>query len=64
MRHPNYLGVMGELLGTALMAQAPVTGLLALMGFGALILARIKIEEGALARAAPRGPGNTSMTAR
>jgi methyltransferase len=56
MRHPNYLGVMGELLGTALMAQAPVTGLLALMGFGALILARIKIEEGALARAAPGVP--------
>jgi hypothetical protein len=26
------------------------------MGFGALILARIKIEEGALARAAPGVP--------
>jgi methyltransferase len=51
MRHPNYLAVLGEFVGMALMARAPVTGVLSLLLFGALILTRIKIEEAALARA-------------
>ena len=48
MRHPNYAGVAGELLGMALMAQAQVTGAAAIVAFGALMLARIRVEERAL----------------
>jgi methyltransferase len=48
LRHPNYLAVMGELAGAALIAHAPLTGGLALAGFGALLLLRIRIEERAL----------------
>ncbi len=49
LRHPNYIGVMGELVGMALMAQAVVVGLVAIGGFGALLLARVRVEERALA---------------
>lgn len=49
MRHPNYAGVAGELAGMALMAQAPIAGTAAVVGFGALMLARIRVEERALA---------------
>lgn len=48
LRHPNYLAVMGELAGAALIAHAPVTGGIALTGFGALLLLRIRVEERAL----------------
>lgn len=48
MRHPNYLGVMGELAGMALMAAAPLAGSVALIAFAALIAARIRVEERAL----------------
>ncbi len=48
LRHPNYVGVVGEILGMALMAQAPVTGTLALLVFGALLRARVRVEEDAL----------------
>jgi methyltransferase len=48
MRHPNYLGVMGELLGMAIMAHAPVAGGAAIVIFGVLITARIRVEERAL----------------
>jgi methyltransferase len=48
LRHPNYVGVAGELAGAALMAFAPLTGVIALVLFGALMLARISIEERAL----------------
>jgi methyltransferase len=47
-RHPNYIGVAGELAGMALRAQAPVAGTVALAGFGVLLLARIRVEERAL----------------
>ena len=33
-RHPNYVGVIGELAGVALMSGALVTGPLATLGFG------------------------------
>ena len=49
MRHPNYLGVMGELAGMALMAQAPIAGTLSMVIFGILIARRIRVEERALA---------------
>jgi methyltransferase len=48
MRHPNYVGVAGELAGFALLARAPVSGVLSLALFGALLLARIRVEERAL----------------
>ena len=51
LRHPNYAGVIGELTGAALMAEAVVAGPLALVGFGALLWLRIRVEERALAAA-------------
>lgn len=51
VRHPNYIAVAGELAGMALMAQAQVAGVAALAAFGALMVARIRIEERALAAA-------------
>ena len=44
-RHPNYVGVMGELAGVALIAHARLTGPLALLAFGLLIVRRIHVEE-------------------
>ena len=48
LRHPNYIAVIGELMGAALMAHARVAGPLAIAVFGMLILLRIRIEERAL----------------
>jgi methyltransferase len=48
LRHPNYVGVVGELAGFALMAQAPVSGVLALGFFTTLMWLRIRVEERAL----------------
>ncbi len=48
LRHPNYLALIGELAGAALIARAPVAGAMAVLGFGALIVLRIRVEERAL----------------
>jgi methyltransferase len=48
LRHPNYLAVLGELAGVALIVHAPITGVAAFVGFGALIRRRIRVEERAL----------------
>jgi methyltransferase len=48
LRHPNYVAVVGELVGVALITRAPVTGLLGTIGFGLLMLKRIAVEERAL----------------
>lgn len=48
LRHPNYLGVLGELAGMALFVGAPLTGILAIAAFGALLRRRIAVEERAL----------------
>jgi len=48
LRHPNYVGVMGELVGVASMAGAPVSGLAAVTVFGLLVGRRIAVEERAL----------------
>ena len=48
LRHPNYLGVIGELTGVALMTGALVTGPIATAAFGALMLKRVAIEDRAL----------------
>lgn len=50
LRHPNYVGVVGELAGAAVIAHALVTGPLALLVFGVLLAKRIAIEERALRR--------------
>jgi methyltransferase len=46
--HPNYVGVVGELLGVALMAGARVSGPLATALFLLLILKRVSVENRAL----------------
>lgn len=48
LRHPNYLGVLGELAGFALLAGAPYAGIISIVTFGLLMLARIRAEERAL----------------
>ena len=48
LRHPNYVAVMGELAGMALMVGARVTGPVAMLLFGVLIRHRIRVEETAL----------------
>jgi methyltransferase len=48
LRHPNYVGVVGELVGAALMTGALVTGPLAIVGFGILLRNRIRVEDRAL----------------
>jgi methyltransferase len=48
LRHPNYIGVMGEIVGFAVLARAPLTGTVATILFGLLLIARIRVEERAL----------------
>jgi methyltransferase len=52
LRHPNYVGVIGELAGAALMTGAPVTGLAGIATFSWLLVRRIAVEERALREAA------------
>ena len=52
--HPNYIAVLGELVSTAMMMRAAVSGPLAVAAFAAVLWARIRVEERALAEAAPR----------
>ncbi len=50
LSHPNYLAVVGELVGMAMIVWAPVTGIAALIAFGRLMVARIRVEDRALGR--------------
>ena len=52
LRHPNYVGVMGELAGVALMTGAVLSGVAGFVTFGGLVLKRISLEEHALRDAA------------
>jgi methyltransferase len=45
MRHPNYVAVAGEIVAVAVMCGAPVLGALCLVGFCALMLRRVAVEE-------------------
>jgi methyltransferase len=47
--HPNYVGVAGELIGTALAMHALVAGPGAVAGFCILMVRRVVVEEKALA---------------
>ena len=48
MRHPNYLGVFGELVGTALMTGALIAGPIATLLFTSLMFRRSVVEHRAL----------------
>ena len=52
LSHPNYLAVVGEIVSVAAIVWAPITGVLATIGFGWLMIARIRIEDRALGRGA------------
>jgi len=43
--HPNYVAVVGEIFGVAMMTRAVVSGPLALVVFGTLLLRRIAVEN-------------------
>jgi methyltransferase len=55
MRHPNYVAVVGELAGVALMTGARIAGPVATLGFSLLMLRRITIENRALGAILRRG---------
>jgi methyltransferase len=48
LRHPNYVSVVGELVGVGLLVNAPVMCAVSVLGFGALLRRRIRVEERAL----------------
>jgi methyltransferase len=52
LSHPNYLAVAGEIASVAMIVWAPITGVLATMGFGWLMIRRITVEDKALGRGA------------
>jgi methyltransferase len=52
LSHPNYLAVVGEIVSVAVIVWAPITGVLATIGFGLLMIKRIRIEDRALSRGA------------
>jgi methyltransferase len=49
LRHPNYVGVIGELVGVGLLTGAVVSGPVATALFAGLIRRRVTVEERALA---------------
>jgi methyltransferase len=50
LRHPNYLGVTGELVGIAIAGNARITGPLMTLGFGLMMVVRMRVENQAIAR--------------
>src|SRR5207248_10781296 len=54
LRDPNYVAVMGELAGVALMTRAVVSGPAATAGFALLLIKRVSVEERTLATASRR----------
>jgi methyltransferase len=48
VRHPNYIAVIGELLGFAVMVGAPGAGIPSILVFARLIQQRVRVEEQAL----------------
>jgi methyltransferase len=52
--HPNYVAVVGELAGVALLTGARVSGPLATLAFGLLMMKRVAIERRALDAILPR----------
>ena len=52
LRHPNYVGVIGELAGVALVSGAWLSGVAGIATFGWLLVRRMAVEEEALRDAA------------
>jgi methyltransferase len=52
LSHPNYLAVVGEIVSVAAIVWAPITGVLATIGFGWLMILRMRVEDRALGRGA------------
>lgn len=59
-RHPNYVGVLGELAGAALWFGAWASGPAATLAFAGLMWKRVRIEDRALSGAASPGTGKRS----
>jgi methyltransferase len=53
--HPNYIGVAGELVGTAMMMRAAVSGPILCAAFGVVLWGRIRFENRVL-RSLASGP--------
>jgi len=54
LAHPNYVGVVGELAGTAMMMTAAFTGPLMCAAFGVVLWGRVRFENRVLGSLAPR----------
>jgi len=52
--HPNYVAVVGELVSTAMMCEAPLAGAAGVILFGAVLWMRVRFESGVLRRVAGR----------
>lgn len=50
LAHPNYVAVVGELVGAAMMCGAPIAGVAGVLAFGLVLWKRIQFEEGVLRR--------------
>jgi methyltransferase len=50
LSHPNYVAVAGEIASVALIVWAPIAGVLSTIGFGVLMVKRIRVEDRALGR--------------
>jgi|SRR5688572_13679014 len=61
LRHPNYVGVVGELVGMGLMMHATVSGPLTTLFFMELLRRRIAAEERALGRTRPADGTPTAL---
>jgi methyltransferase len=48
LAHPNYVAVVGELVATAMMVGAPVSGPLMIAAFGVVLWRRVQFESGVL----------------
>lgn len=48
LRHPNYVGVIGEIVGFGTMVGAPAACIVSALWFGRLLWRRVKVEEHAL----------------
>jgi methyltransferase len=55
LRHPNYVGVIGELVGVGLLTGAVISGPIATAVFALLIRRRVTVEERALGGGPPVG---------
>ena len=53
--HPNYVALVGELVGAAMMCGAPIAGVAGLIGFGSVLWLRIRFESGVLRRVQEEG---------